>query len=121
MSWQEIDKLLQKLFDVDRKKQSESAKEEEQDLADPTEAFRAWLDEHLCEEEYTKKRMICIYCQQRIEDDRYVVMCHPDFLDNHLKQIFFHTNKRCNPRVRYLQQRREIWLREYNYRVSKKK
>ena len=115
MSWQEIDKLLQKLFDSDNKKQQMN---KDSSILNPTEPFKAWLDTHILEEEFSENRMICIYCREKIVNDRYIVINHPEFPDSHLKQIYFHTNKRCNPRYRFVNQRREIWLREYNYRAS---
>ena len=59
-----------------------------------------------------------MYCGEWIVNDRYIVINHPEFPESYLKQIYFHTNERCNPRYRFVNQRREIWLREYNYRAS---
>ena len=121
VSWQEIDKLLQKLFDSDNEKQLEEQNKKENHILKPTEDFKSWLDNHILEEEFTERRMICCYCGKKIENDRYIVINHPELPETHLKQIYFHTNKRCNPRYRFVNQRREMWLREYNYRVTRKK
>ncbi len=66
-------------------------------------------------EEFYQKRMICLYCGKRIEDDKYVLMNHPEFPDNQWKQIYFHSKGNCNPRSRFLEYRRKKWLREYRY------
>jgi hypothetical protein len=119
MSWEEIDKLLQKLFDSHIKKHQENDNSQTVPALDPTEHFKTWLDQHIKEsddvEEFYQKRMICLYCGKRIEDDKYALMNHPEFPDNQLKQIYFHSKGRCNPRTRFLEYRRKKWLREYIY------
>jgi len=82
-----------------------------------------WLDEHIKEvplvEEFFTKRMICLYCGMKIGDDKYVIMCHPDRPDESLHQIYFHSKGECNPRQRLLKQRKERWLKQYEYQSQK--
>ncbi len=44
MSWEEIDKLLQKLFDSHIKKHQENDNSQTVSTVDPTEHFKTWLD-----------------------------------------------------------------------------
>lgn len=124
MSWQEIDRLLQKLFDTDFKDQQKVNEDiEDQKIGQlfPSEPFKDWLDKHIQEKKFMETRMVCLYCGEKIDDDKYVVVCDLEHVGNFLQQVYFHSKGKCNPRHRFIKQRREIWLRDYNYKVQKKK
>lgn len=120
LSWQEIDELFQKLFDKTVKEETESNGKEQMPLSRPTEAFVDWLESYIKEEQFYNTRMICLYCGMKIEDDKYVVMCHPEHPNDSILQIYFHSKGACNPRQRLLQQRRERWLKDYEEKSRKK-
>ncbi|MHA1942580.1 MAG: hypothetical protein ACXABI_09315 [Candidatus Hodarchaeales archaeon] len=119
MSWEEIDKLLRKLFDVEAHKQEKIVSNQEKIPNIPSDFFKTFLDRHIQEshdlEIFDKNRFICLYCSERITDDKYVVVTHPEFPNNYLKQLYFHSKGDCDPRYRFLEYSRKKWLREYRY------
>lgn len=55
VSWEEIDRLLQKLFNADYKKQlksNEDIEDREINQLSPSDPFKDWLDKHIQEKEF---------------------------------------------------------------------
>lgn len=124
---EELEKLFIKLFDSHFKFEPEEGTLPEEgtetSLSIPTQKFRRWLDRHVQEqqlidiedqkEDFEKIRMICCYCKERITDDKFFVIHHPDFPTDLTKMLYFHTQGECNPRLQLVQLSRQLWLERY--------
>lgn len=64
--------------------------------------------------------MVCLYCGEKIDDDKYVVISDVEDTDDFLKQAYFHSKGKCDPRHRFIKLRRDIWLRAYKRKASYK-
>ncbi|MFX1285493.1 MAG: hypothetical protein ACFFB5_17780 [Promethearchaeota archaeon] len=119
MSWREFDKTLNKLFESFQK-ETKASKEisESNDLNQATSRFTKWLEEHIqecrIEEEFPRIRLICIKCGEKITDDRFVVILHPDFPVDYSKSFYLHSKGKCTPRWDLIRSTREKWLREHD-------
>ncbi len=120
MSWEEIDKLLVKMFDTQLKKLKRNQKLSERDSQKnetPSLEFKGWLTEFIQDssdyEKFKQSRLVCKRCGEKIENTKFVVIFHPDHPDDYTKQLYFHSGEQCNPRTRYLNITRKMWLIRY--------
>ena len=120
MSWEEIDKLLVKMFDskLRKLKTRQTSNELSPQKSDfPSSEFKGWLSEFIQDcsdfEEFEKSRLICKFCGEKIVDAHFVQMKHPDYPDDYTKQLYFHSVDYCNPRMRYVEITRKMWLIRY--------
>ncbi len=120
MSWEEIDKLLVKTFDSQIKKlknRQSHVEDSKQHNESPSSDFKEWLSDYIQDcsdyEEFEKSCLICKFCGEKIDNANFMVMCHPDYPEDYTKQLYFHSTDQCNPRVRYLEITRKMWLIRY--------
>ncbi|MHA1977562.1 MAG: hypothetical protein ACW98F_19105 [Candidatus Hodarchaeales archaeon] len=121
MSWEEIDKLLVKIFDsqVRKLKNRQTPSELTTRTTElPSSEFKGWLSEFIQDgsdyEEFEKSRLICKFCGEKIDNADFIVLSHPEYPDDFTRQLYFHCTSRCNPRIRYLEITRKMWLIRYN-------
>ncbi len=117
MSWEEIDKLLVKMFDshIKKKYKLKSTKAISQFKSQSSGLFtKEWFENFTREgeefEKFDRRRMICSYCKKRITDDKFIIIPDPEFPEDYLKQLYFHSKGGCNPRLRYKELARKEWL-----------
>lgn len=129
---EELEKIFIKLFDQHFRLEAEevnlSDDRGDKSLAIPTQNFKHWLDQHVQEqqmidiedqkEEFEKIRMICSYCKERITDDKFFVINHPDFPTDMTKILYFHTQGECNLRLQLVRLSRQLWLERYKKKAS---
>ena len=120
MSWEEIDKLLVKMFDSQLKKLKSrqiSIESTSQKKEIPSLEFKEWLSEYIQDcstyEDFEKSRLICKFCGKKIQNASFVVINHPEYPDDYTKQLYFHCADLCNPRKRYVEITRKMWLIRY--------
>ncbi len=69
-----IEGIFQRYFDSSMLQKEETIKEENSP-AEPSEVFKSWLDRHIedhrQEEEFYKRRLVCSFCSQLIDDDKW--------------------------------------------------
>jgi hypothetical protein len=108
-----MDRIIQRYFDS-TKLQKEESSIEESSITEPSEAFKSWLDQyiedHKQEEEFHKRRLICFFCSQLIDDDKYCTLFHPDHPNDYSKVYYFHSKGKCNPRKVLIDLARKKWL-----------
>ncbi|MHA1969765.1 MAG: hypothetical protein ACW964_18465 [Candidatus Hodarchaeales archaeon] len=111
-----LEGIFQRFFDSSRLQKEELIKEEPS-LTEPSETFKTWLDlyieDHRQEVEFHKRRLICAFCHQHINDDKYCTLFHPDHPGDFSKVYYFHSKGKCNPRLIFLQLVRKKWLAQY--------
>jgi hypothetical protein len=118
-SWIEFDKTLTKLFESFYQKITKDREPEEaDDLSSASSCSVHWLDNHVLEcrmeEEFPKMRLICVKCGEKITDEQFIVISHPEFPEDYSKSFYFHSKGRCTPRWERIQEIRERWLQRHD-------
>ena len=120
MSWEEIDKLLVKMFNSQIRKlrnRQTHVEDSKRPNESPSSDFKEWLSDYIQDcsdyEEFEKSRLICKFCGEKIDNANFIAISHPDCPEDYTKQLYFHSTDHCNPRVRYLKITRKMWLIRY--------
>ncbi|MHA1968408.1 MAG: hypothetical protein ACW964_11455 [Candidatus Hodarchaeales archaeon] len=117
----ELEKLFRKLFDsyFQSNTQSQGNTLCPTSLLAPTESFKNFVDQYIKEDKFQERRLICVYCNERITDDKFVLMSHPDHPNDLGHILYFHSKGKCNPRVKLIKTARERWL--FNRAIARDK